>query len=90
MTAATMKDAFNQAEVFNMWPVPDMSVLNSGRRPPVPMPGELFSDAWPLLKLIAVGTASPVDYPAMGYLSACASLIGGKRRVKPYSTSAWS
>ena len=90
MTAATMKDAFNQAEVFNMWPMPDMSVLNSGRRPPVPMPGDLFSDAWPLLKLIAEGTAAPVDYPAMGYLSACASLIGGKRRIKPYATSAWS
>ena len=90
MTAATAQDQFDDGKVFNMWPAPDMSVLNSGRRPPVPMPGELFSDAWPLLKLIAEGTAAPVDYPAMGYLSACASLIGGKRRIKPYATSAWS
>ncbi len=90
MTAATMKDAFEEAEVFNMWPVPDMTVLDAGRRKPVPMPGKLFGDAWPLLQLIAGGTASPVDYPALAYITACASLIGGKRKVKPYATSSWS
>jgi putative DNA primase/helicase len=54
------------------------------------MPGELFGDAWPLLQLIAAGTASPVDYPAIAFLASCASLIGGKRRVRPYATSVWS
>lgn len=72
------------------WSQPDMTVLSAGRRPPVPMPKDLFGPAWPLLEAIADGTASPVDYAAMGFLAACASLIGGKRRVRPYPTSLWS
>ena len=90
MTAATMKDAFEGAEVFKMWPAPDMSVLNQGRRAPVPMPGELLGPVWPLISAVAEGTASPVDYAAGGFLTACASLIGGKRRVRPYQSSPWS
>jgi putative DNA primase/helicase len=39
---------------------------------------------------IAEGTCTPVDYPALGFLSACASLVGGKRKVRPYATAAWS
>jgi hypothetical protein len=54
------------------------------------MPAELFGSAWPLLSAIAEGTASPVDYAAIGYVAAAASLIGGKRRVRPYESSAWS
>ena len=90
MTAATMKDAFEGAEVINLWPAPDMSVINAGRRPAVPMPGELFGPAWPLIRAIAEGTATPPDYPGLGFITACASLIGGKRRIRPYQTSAWS
>lgn len=74
---------------FN-WPEPDMTVLNAGRRPPVPMPGELFGPVWQLLQAIAEGTATPVDYSAMAFLASCASLIGNKRRIKPYPTSHWS
>jgi hypothetical protein len=42
------------------------------------------------VQLIAEGTATPVDYPAIGYITACASLIGGKRRVRPYQSSNWA
>lgn len=90
MTAATMREAFDSAEVVNIWGNPDMSVLNTGRRAPVSMPSALFGPSWPLLQGIGEGTSSPVDYPAMGLLAACASLIGGKRSVRPYATSAWA
>lgn len=90
MTAATMRQAFENAEVINIWTAPDMAVLNAGRRQPVTMPSGLFGSAWPLLQAIAEGTATPVDYPAIGYLAACASLIGGKRRARPYQSSNWT
>ena len=89
MTAATMRQAFENAKVINIWTAPDMTVLNAGRRAPVTMPSGLFGTAWPLLQAIAEGTATPVDYPAIGYLATCASLIGGKRRARPYQSSTW-
>jgi len=89
MTAA-MRQAFDAAETVGIWSVPDMTVINAGRRPPVSMPAGLFGPVWPLLQGIAEGTSTPVDYPALGFLAACASLIGGKRRVRPYPTANWS
>lgn len=71
------------------WMPPDMAVLNAGRRDPVAMPANLFGPAWSLLTEIANGTASPIDYAAISYLAAVASLIGGKRSVRPYETSNW-
>ncbi|WP_245228703.1 DUF3987 domain-containing protein [Pontixanthobacter sp. CEM42] len=67
-----------------------MTILNAGRRPPVEMPRELFGELAGLLQIVADGTASPIDYPAIGYLTACASLIGGKRKVRPYQASNWT
>jgi putative DNA primase/helicase len=90
MTAAKIREAFNNAEAAGIWSVPDMSVVSAGRRPPVPIPGDLFGPAWSLLGNIAEGTCTPVDYPAIAFLATCASLIGGKRKVRPYTTSAWS
>ncbi len=90
MTAAKMREAFDSAEVVNIWTKPDLSVLNAGRREPVAMPGDLFGPAWGLLGDIAEGVCTSVDYPAMSFLAVCASLIGGKRRVKPYETSSWA
>ena len=90
MTAQSIQSRFDDGDRISIWSVPDMSVLNAGRRPPVPMPVALFGDAFPLLADIAEGTSTPPDYPAIGFLSACASLIGGKRRVRPYSTSSWA
>lgn len=89
-TNPNVNQRIDDAEVIRIWPAPDWSVLNAGRRDPVSMPGELLGPAWPLMQSIAEGTATPVDYPAIGYLIACASLIGGKRRVRPYQTSHWS
>lgn len=71
------------------WPAPDLSILNASRRAAVPMPIGLFGSALSVLEAIAQGTATPLDYPAAAYLATCASLIGGKRRVRPYSTSNW-
>lgn len=90
MTAATIKERFDRAQDVNIWSVPDTTVLNAGRREPVPMPTEMFGGVQQLLADIAEGASTTIDYPALGFLAACASLIGGKRRVKPYSTSAWS
>jgi hypothetical protein len=89
MTAASANARIDDAPEYTIWSVPDLSVINAGRRAPVPMPGDLFGPAWPLLKLIAEGTATAVDYPGIGFLGACASLIGGKRKVRPYVTSNW-
>jgi hypothetical protein len=54
------------------------------------MPSEMFGQAWPLLRAIAEGTSTPVDYAALSFIAACASLIGGKRKVRPYLTSHWA
>lgn len=90
MTAAAMKEAFANAEPINLWAAPDRSILNGGRRDPAPMPSGLFGPAWPLMQAIAEGVCTPVDYPAAGFLAACASLVGGKRSVRPYSTARWA
>lgn len=90
MTAATIAQRYDEAEVVSFWPSPDMSLLNGGRRQPVPMPSALFGSAWSVLTDIAAGTSTPVDYPAVGFLASCASLIGGKRKVRPYRTANWS
>ena len=71
------------------WAAPDLSIMRAGRRPAVPMPTGLFGPALPVLEGIAQGTATALDYPAAAYLATCASLIGGKRRVRPYATSNW-
>ena len=72
------------------WTAPDLSVLQSSRRAAVLMPTALFGPALPVLQAIGEGTATAVDYPAAAYLATCASLIGGKRRVRPYETSNWA
>ncbi|MDR3448714.1 MAG: DUF3987 domain-containing protein, partial [Alphaproteobacteria bacterium] len=79
-----------RAKPVEAWPEPDLSILNASRRPAVPMPTALFGSALDVLEAIASGTSTPLDYPASAYLAACASLIGGKRRARPYSTSTWS
>lgn len=89
-TKPSAKERVDAAEQFTPWPEPDMSVLNDSRRAAVPMPTALFGPAVPFLGAIGAGTATPLDYPATGYLATCASLIGGKRRVRPYATSNWA
>lgn len=80
---------FDGAEVVSVFGSPDMSILTAGRRPAVPMPSEVFGPAWGLLNDFALDAGCPVDYPAIGFLTAAASLIGGKRMAKPYESSNW-
>lgn len=90
MTAAAFKQAYQDAEqVRSIWPAPDMSVLSAGRRPPPTMPSEMFGPIWSLLQDFAEGAGAPIDYVALGFLPAAASLIGGKRRVRPYVEADW-
>jgi len=72
-----------------LWLAPDMSVLAAGRRSPPVMPSDMFGPVWPLICDLAEGAGSPVDYTALGFIAVAASLIGGKRRVKPFATSNW-
>lgn len=90
MTAATMKAAFDNAEPFTGWGPPDMTVFNEGRRDPVSMPSDIFGPAWGLIEGVAEGTGTAPDYPGMAMLATVASLIGGKRRLRPYVTADWS
>jgi len=71
------------------WGKPDMSVIDAGRRTPPAMPPESFGDLWPVLTGLADAAGAPVDYVAVGVLVAAASLIGGKRRVRPWANSDW-
>ena len=55
MTAATIKEAFASAETIDIWPTPDLTLIDNGRRPAVQMPGELFGPAWSVIKQVAEG-----------------------------------
>lgn len=77
------------AQTINPWQRPDMAVLSAGRGTPAPMPTDMFGEAWPLIQALGEGAGAPVDYVASSVLSVAASLIGGKRRVRPFSTSDW-
>jgi len=87
---ATINDRLNSAEVHSIFGQPDASVLSAGRREAVAMPGAVFGPAWGMVCDFANGAGCPPDYAAIAFLSACASLIGGKRRVRPYVGQQWS
>lgn len=87
---ADSRSQSEQAEPVTIWPSPDMSILNGGRRAPPAMPSDLFGPAWQMLCDFAQGAGSPVDYVAFGYLATVASLIGGKRKVMPYADADWT
>lgn len=89
MTAATMREAFASAEPIDIWPAPDMTLVDNGRRPAARMPSAMFGPAWSIIEQVAECTSTAPDYAAMGYLASAASLIGGKRRVSPYGSD-WS
>ncbi|MES3084961.1 DUF3987 domain-containing protein [Sphingomonas faeni] len=67
-----------------VWGVPDMAIVRANRMPPAPFPGETMGTLWPLMKDLAEGAGAPVDYVATSILAVAASLIGGKRWVKPW------
>lgn len=90
MNATAFKQRVDGTEPINIWPLPDMTVLSAGRREPPAMPQEMFGPAWPLLTDMAQGAGAPVDYVAVSFLAVAASLIGGKRKVRPYVEADWS
>lgn len=86
--AAAIRARFGEADSASGWPAPDMSILSAGRSKPVPMPGDVFGDLWPLIGQLAEGAGSPVDYVGISVIAVAASLIGAKRRIQPFATSA--
>lgn len=89
MTATAFKQAFNNAEDYTGWGLPDLSVLDEGRRSPPDLPGAIFGGAFAELVRLAADKGAPVDYVALSWLVGCASLIGSKRRAVPYAGSTW-
>ena len=81
------------AEVYDITPpfvaIPDMSVLEEGRRHPPELPPAMFGNAWPELVKLAADKGAPVDYVALSWLTVSAALIGSKRRCVPYPGSTW-
>jgi hypothetical protein len=73
-----------------VWPDPDMSVLDAGRRDPPLLPSAMFGSAWPEFGKLAGDKGAPVDYVALSFLTVAASIVGGKRRVRPYAEGSWS
>lgn len=90
MTATTINEQYQKAEVHSLWPVADMSILEEGRRTPPGLSPAMLGNAWPELVKLAADKGAPVDYVALAYLTVCASVIGGKRRVRPYAEATWS
>lgn len=89
MTVASISEAFERAETFNGFGIPDMSVLEEGRRHPPALPPAMFGNAWPELVKLAADKGAPVDYVALSWLTVSAALIGSKRRCVPYPDSTW-
>ena len=81
--------AYDRAEPHSSWPCPDMAIVNAGRATPPAFPGKLFGALWPIAVDLAEGAGSPVDYVGLSMLAVAASLIGGKRRVRPFEAGTW-
>lgn len=80
-------NAINGAEPFTSepWPVPDLSVLNEGRRPPPSLPLEVFGPWARWVADTAEGTGpTPPDYAACALLAVGAALVGNARWVSPW------
>jgi len=88
--AASIATRIENAPVYDIWRSPDMSVLAAGRRAPSKMPVEMFGETWGLIADLAEGAGAPADYIAISFVTAAASLIGGKRKVRPFAESNWS
>ena len=68
------------------WPVPDLTILQTARHdpPPLPVPA-IFGDAWgQWIEAAAEGKGAPCDYVAGALLAVAGSLIGKSRWAHPY------
>lgn len=80
-------NAIHGAEPFTPepWPVPDLSVLNEGRRPPPSLPLDVFGPWSQWVADTAEGTGpTPPDYVACALLAVGAALVGNARWVSPW------
>jgi hypothetical protein len=78
-----------EATDLNPWGTPDASILRAGRVVPPNFPKAIFGDLWGLIVDLANGASCAPDYVGVGLLAVAASMIGNKRRVRPFSTSHW-
>jgi hypothetical protein len=74
--SCSASDAGGQAS----WGEPDRSVLRLNRRPPRPLPLQVFGDGWGRwIADAAAAAACPVDYVAATLLPAASCLVGNAR-----------
>lgn len=73
----------------NLERLPDLTIIDGGRRTPPILPQDMFGNVWGECVKLAQDKGAPVDYVALSYLTVCASLIGGKRKVRPWEGT-WS
>lgn len=71
------------------WGAPDLSIMDGGRRSPPQLPPAMFGSIWPECEKLARDKGAPADYVALSYIAVAASIIGGKRRARPYPGSTW-
>lgn len=81
--------AADDVSVLQAWEQPDLSIIAAGRRKPPALGPTMFGPAWSEFEKLANDKGCPVDYVALGYLSVAASIVGGKRRVRPYAAGTW-
>ena len=82
-----MVTVFAEDDPAILWPEPDLSVLQSGERPPPQFPIEVFGGAWgDWITAAANASACPVDYVAGPLLAGVSGLIGNARWAKVTST----
>jgi hypothetical protein len=71
------------------WGDPDMGILRLHRRPPPPLPIEVFDDAWSnWIAQAAEAAACPADYVAAPLLASASGLIGHARWAQ--ATPGWA
>lgn len=71
--------------VGDVWPEPDLNVLNQGRREAPALPPSIFGPYWrEWLSAAAESANAPIDYCAMALLTSAAALIGNARWVAPW------
>ena len=71
------------------WGDPDMRVLRLNRRPPPPLPLQVFGSAWEQwIVTTAEAAGCPADYVAMPLLTSASALIGNARWAQ--ATPAWA
>ena len=68
----------------NDWPDPDMGVLQGARIAPPRLDLSLFGSLAPVLKEVAEHKGAPVDAAALALLITASSLVGVKRRIRPW------